>query len=182
MIFACAMYPGDQEYFENVRREVIDNVVRIRNHACVAMYCGNNENEIAWYQWGWKEKCDEGAQRAFEHVAEKLFYEVIPSAVREADSTRYYHPTSPSAGFKNISLGDGDIHYWGVWHGKEPFERYTSNLARFVSEYGFQSYPELSTIAQYAQREDRTLFILMSCFLINAVWLMSGTTKSTGIG
>jgi beta-mannosidase len=157
MIFACAMYPGDDKFLENVRQEVIDNIVRIRNHSCIALYCGNNENEVAWYQWGWKEKCGEGAQRAFEHNAEKLFYEVIPSAVRETDSTRYYHPTSPSAGFKNILAGDGDIHYWGVWHGKEPFERYTSNLARFVSEYGFQSYPELSTIAQYAQPEDRTL-------------------------
>ena len=157
MNFACAMYPGDDKFMENVRLEVIDNIVRMRNHACIALYCGNNENEVAWYQWGWKEKYDEGAQRAFEHDAEKLFYEVIPSAIRKADTTRYYHPTSPGAGFKNISASDGDIHYWGVWHGKEPFERYTSNLARFVSEYGFQSYPELSTIVQYAQPEDRTL-------------------------
>ena len=157
IMFACAMYPGDDKFLENIRQEVIDNVARIRNHACVAMYCGNNENEVAWYQWGWKEKCEKGAQLAFEQTVKKLFYDVIPSAVREADSSRYYHPTSPSAGFKNISPSDGDIHYWGVWHGKEPFERYSSNLARFVSEYGFQSYPELSTIAQYAQPKDRSL-------------------------
>ncbi len=157
MIFACAMYPCDEKFIESVRQEVIDNVTRIRNHPCIALYCGNNENEAAWFQWGWKEKYNEEAQRAFEHDAKKLFYEVIPSALHEADSTRYYHPTSPAAGFKNIAASEGDIHYWGVWHGKEPFERYPSNLARFVSEYGFQSYPELSTIAQYAQPEDRTL-------------------------
>ncbi len=157
MIFACAMYPGDDNFFENVRQEVVDNVIRIRNHACVALYCGNNENEVAWNQWGWKEKYDEKTQRLFERSAEKLFYEVIPSALNEADSTRYYHPTSPSAGFKNIAGSEGDIHYWGVWHGKEPFEQYPSNLARFVSEYGFQSYPELSTISRFAQPEDRTL-------------------------
>ena len=157
MIFACAMYPGDQEYFENVRHEVIDNIVRIRNHACVAMYCGNNENEVAWAQWGWKEKYSKDVQRIFEQNAQKLFYELIPSALHEADSTRYYHPTSPAAGFNHIAASEGDIHYWGVWHGKEPFETYASNLARFVSEYGFQSYPELSTIAQYAKPEDRTL-------------------------
>jgi beta-mannosidase len=157
IMFACAMYPGDDEFIENVRREVIDNIIRLRNHACVALYCGNNENEVAWEQWGWKEKNNKKAQRVFEQNAEKLFYNVIPSAIREADSTRYYHPTSPSAGYKKISANDGDIHYWGVWHGKELFETYTTTLARFISEYGFQSYPELSTIAQYAKPEDRTL-------------------------
>jgi beta-mannosidase len=157
MIFACAMYPGDKIFFENVRQEVIDNVIRIRNHACVAMYCGNNENEVGWNQWGWKEKLDEKTQQVFENSAEELFYKVIPAALHETDSTRYYHYTSPSAGFKNIAGSEGDIHYWGVWHGKEPFEQYSYNLARFVSEYGFQSYPELSTIARYAQPEERML-------------------------
>ncbi len=157
MMFACAMYPGDDEFLANVRNEIVDNIVRIRNHACVALYCGNNENEIGWNQWGWKEMYDKKTQSVFERNAEKLFYKVIPSALHEADSVRYYHPTSPSAGFKNITNGDGDIHYWGVWHGKEPFESFTSNLARFVSEYGFQSYPELSTIEKYAEPDDRQL-------------------------
>jgi beta-mannosidase len=157
MIFACAMYPGDDAFLENVRQEVVDNVLRIRNHACVALYCGNNENEVAWRQWGWKEKYDTAVQHAFEQQAAKLFCEVIPSAIREVDSTRYYHPTSPAAGFNKIGADEGDIHYWGVWHGKEPFEKYPSNIARFVSEYGFQSYPELSTIAQYASPKERQL-------------------------
>ena len=155
MIFACAMYPADEEFLENIRQEVIDNITRIRNHACVAMYCGNNENEVGWAQWGWKENNNEKVQHVYEQNAHKLFYEVIPSALREVDSTRYYHPTSPSAGFNNIAASEGDIHYWGVWHGKEPFETYSSNIARFVSEYGFQSYPELSTIAQVAQPEEQ---------------------------
>jgi beta-mannosidase len=157
MIFACAMYPGDGEFLENVRQEVIDNVVRIRNHPCVALYCGNNENEVAWRQWGWKEKYDPEVQQRYERQSKKLFSDLIPSAIRTADSTRYYHTTSPSAGFNDIAVGEGDIHYWGVWHGKEPFETYTSTIARFVSEYGFQSYPALSTIAQYADPDDRTL-------------------------
>lgn len=157
MIFACAMYPADSEFLENVRQEVVDNVKRIRNYSCVAMYCGNNENEAGWFQWGWKELYNETVQRNFEKNAYKLFYKVIPSALREADSTRYYHPTSPIAGIKGVANNEGDIHYWGVWHGKEPFESYNSNIARFVSEYGFQSYPELSTVAKYAAPEKREL-------------------------
>ncbi|MFZ1977636.1 MAG: glycoside hydrolase family 2 protein [Bacteroidota bacterium] len=157
MMFACAMYPGDDEFTANVRQEVIDNIVRLRNHPCIALYCGNNENEAGWFQWGWKQKYDKTTQQMFEQSAENLFYEVIPSALHEADSTRYYHPTSPIAGIRNTPYGEGDIHYWGVWHGKEPFETFTTNIARFVSEYGFQSYPELSTISEYARPEERQL-------------------------
>jgi beta-mannosidase len=157
MMFACAMYPGTDEFAANVRQEVIDNVVRLRNHPCIALYCGNNENEAGWFQWGWKQKYEDAVQKKFEQSAEKLFYEVIPSALHQADSTRYYHPTSPIAGIRNTPYGEGDIHYWGVWHGKEPFETFTTNIARFVSEYGFQSYPELSTISEYANPEEREL-------------------------
>jgi len=157
MIFACAMYPADEEFLANVRQEIVDNVIRIRNHCSVALYCGNNENEAAWYQWGWKEKYDEQTRRTYERDLKKLFYEVIPSALREADSTRYYHPSSPIAEINNVPPSEGDTHYWGVWHGKDPFEKFTSNVSRFVSEYGFQSYPELSTVLTYTRPEDRQL-------------------------
>jgi beta-mannosidase len=157
MIFACAMYPADEEFLANVHQEVVDNVVRIRNHSSIAMYCGNNENEAAWYQWGWKEKYDEQTRRAYDRDLKKLFYDVIPSALREADSTRYYHPSSPIADINNVPPSEGDTHYWGVWHGKHPFEKFSSNVSRFVSEYGFQSYPELSTVLKYTRPEDRQL-------------------------
>ena len=157
MIFACAMYPADEEFLANARQEVVDNVVRIRNHCSIALYCGNNENEASWYQWGWKEKYDERTRRSYERDLKKLFYEVIPSALREADSTRYYHPSSPIADINSVPPSEGDTHYWGVWHGKHPFEKFVSNVSRFVSEYGFQSYPELSTVLKYTRPEDRQL-------------------------
>ena len=156
-MFACAMYPADSSFLYSVKQEVIDNVTRIRNHACLALYCGNNENEISWYQWGWKEKYSPEVQKQYEINMHKLFYETIPDALKETDTTRYYHHTSPSAGFNNIPYSDGDIHYWGVWHGKEPFESFNTNISRFVSEYGFQSYPEISTIKKFSSPEDRQL-------------------------
>jgi beta-mannosidase len=157
MMFACAMYPADPEFLENVRHEILDNVSRIRNHPCLALYCGNNENEIGWYVWGWKQLYSAEIQATYERNMHTLFNEVIRDAVKEADPTRYYHPSSPSAGFGANSPYGGDIHYWGVWHGNEPFESYDKNIARFVSEYGFQSYPELSTIEKFTVPEDRNL-------------------------
>ena len=157
LMFACAMYPADDAFLQNVKQEIIDNVTRIRNHACLALYCGNNENDISWHTWGWKELYPPETQRIQEQNHHRLFYEVIPSALKEADSTRYYHHTSPLAGFNKVSNNDADIHYWGVWHGKEPFEKFADNVARFVSEYGFQSYPELSTLKKFAEPADREL-------------------------
>lgn len=155
--FACGMYPSDNDYLLNVRQEVIDNVKRLRNHASLAMYCGNNENEVAWFQWGWKQMYTPEIQKQYEKDYQRLFYEVIPNALKEVDNTRYYHPSSPSASFGNYSVKDGDQHNWSIWHGKEPFEKYNENVARFTSEYGFQSYPEMSTIEKFTKPEDRQL-------------------------
>jgi beta-mannosidase len=156
-MFACAMYPGDEAYLENVFCEVVDNVKRIRNHPSVALYCGNNENEIAWYQWGWKQMYSDEIQEKFEKDMHNLFYDTIPRALAEADPTRQYTPTSPVAGFAGQPNETGDLHYWGVWHGQEPFSTYNDVKGRFMSEYGFQSYPELSTIVTFTDPEDRHL-------------------------
>jgi beta-mannosidase len=154
--FACAAYPTDEAFRQNVRQEIIDNVTRLRNHASIALYCGNNENEACWHLM-WKPLCSPEIQAWHERDIRTLYYETIPQALREVDTTRYYHSSSPNAGFNNIPYGEGDIHYWGVWHGKEPFEKYPENIARFVSEYGFQSYPELSTVKKFAEPKDREL-------------------------
>ena len=128
LMFACAMYPADEQFLENVKQELTDNLKRIRNYACIALYCGNNENDIAWYQWGWKEKYNSEVQIRYEKDLHKLFRETIPQTLNEVDLKRYYHPTSPVASYNNVSANEGDIHYWGVWHGKEPFSKYADNI------------------------------------------------------
>lgn len=155
IMFACGMYPSDPLFLDNVKNEVIDNVTRLRNHPSLALYCGNNENEIAWYSWGWKELYDSETQKKYETDLKKLFYETIPQAISMADPDRYYHPSSPIAGIgESRPKEDGDTHYWGVWHGKEPFKNFEKNVSRFVSEYGFQSYPAFSSIKKFSIAED----------------------------
>ncbi len=156
-MFACAMYPSDPAFLQNVREEAIYNVVRLRNHSCIALFCGNNEDVVGWYQWGQKEKYPVEVQNKFEADTRQLYQELLPEVVSEYDSGTYYHYTSPSAGFNNVPAADGDIHYWGVWHGHEPFSSFNTNIARFVSEYGFQSYPEMSTIEKFAAPQDMHL-------------------------
>lgn len=156
MMFACGMFPADDDYLATVAQEVKDNVRRLRNHPSIALYCGNNENEMIWHL-AWKNQFSKEIQDRYEDELHQLFYETIPQAIQEVDSHRYYHPTSPDVGFDGRPYENGNLHYWGVWHGKEPFNSYNRYIARFLTEYGFQSYPEYSTIEKFSDPEDRYL-------------------------
>jgi beta-mannosidase len=154
IMFACGMFPVDEAFVHTVQEEVKDNVRRLRNHACIALWNGNNENEISWYGWGWKQRYKEKHQAQYEKNLKYLFYDVIPNAIKEADATRYYHPTSPNTGYNGIPFGHGDVHYWNT-KGKATLETYNTEVGRFMSEYGFQSYPELKSIKKFTKKKDR---------------------------
>ncbi|WP_346859053.1 glycoside hydrolase family 2 protein [uncultured Draconibacterium sp.] len=157
-MFACAMFPGDDAFLENVKHEAIDNVKRLRNHPSIAMWCGNNEILAAWNGWGWRRaeeaKSKENADKIWQAYVD-IFHKTLPGVVEEYDAQRSYWGSSPSSGLGvDADLVNGDEHYWGVWWGKEPFSTYATHLARFMSEYGFQSFPEIATVRKYATPED----------------------------
>lgn len=161
-MFACAMFPGDDAFLNNVKEEAIDNIKRLRNHPSIAMWCGNNEILAAWFGWGWKEKEDANNQATSDKIWKSytdIFLKILPEAVAANDGGRSYWDSSPSSGPGiPADLVNGDEHYWGVWWGKDPFIKYATHIARFMSEYGFQSFPELKTVKQYAIPEDYDIF------------------------
>jgi len=161
-MFACAMFPGDAAFQENVRQEASDNIKRLRNHPSIALWCGNNEILAAWFGWGWKQteekKSKETADKIWKSYTD-IFHRILPDAVAANDPGRSYWDSSPSSGMgKPADLTNGDEHYWGVWWGKDPFSKYATHIARFMSEYGFQSFPELKTVRQYAATQDYDIF------------------------
>lgn len=161
-MFACAMFPGDDAFLENVKQEAIDNVKRLRNHPSIALWCGNNEILAAWKGWGWKQieeaKNKKNADKIWKTYVD-IFHKILPEVVEKFDPQRSYWGSSPSSGLgKPADLINGDEHYWGVWWGKEPFKNYATHLPRFMSEYGFQSFPEISTVKKYALPEDYDIF------------------------
>ena len=157
MMFACGMFPSDTDFIENVKQEVIQNVTRLRNHPSIALWCGNNENEISWYGWGWKGKYSAEVQKEYETSMHKLFDVEIPNVIATVDTTRFYHPSSPSTGYNNIPNKMGDSHYYGVWSSGDPFDAYNKNVARFMSEYGFQSFPEYKSVAEFTVPDDHKI-------------------------
>ena len=161
-MFACAMFPGDEAFLENVKQEAIDNVKRLRNHPSIGLWCGNNEILAGWNNWGWKQKAEaeskENADKIWQAYVD-IFHKILPEVVEEFDSQRSYWGSSPSSGLGvPADLVNGDEHYWGVWWGKEPFETYATQLPRFMSEYGFQSFPEIATVRKYALPEDYDIY------------------------
>ncbi|WP_217651621.1 beta-mannosidase [Mariniphaga anaerophila] len=161
-MFACAMFPNDKSFLENIRKEAVDNVKRLRNHPSIALWCGNNEILTAWNTWGWKGQAEKQGADVPEKVWQAyvdIFHKTLPEVVSEYDPQRSYWGSSPSSGMGvQADLVNGDEHYWGVWWGKEPFNTYATHLARFMSEYGFQSFPEISTVKKYAAPEDYDIY------------------------
>jgi beta-mannosidase len=158
-MFACSMYPGDAAFLDEVRHEAVENVRRLRNHPSLALWAGNNEIEAAWQGWGWPSKFNlsPAVQDRLWKDYRTLFHQLLPAIVAEEDPGRFYTRSSPSANEDDVhanQLGWGDMHYWGVWHAEKPYTDYASNTSRFMSEYGFQSFPELATVALYAAPSD----------------------------
>lgn len=146
-MFACSMYPGDSAFMKNVELEVKEQTQRLQNHPSIALWCGNNESDEGWHNWGWQKQYKYSVQDSTKIWNDyiKLFHEVIPNAI-ETDGIAY-HPSSPSIGWGHPeSLVKGDSHYWGVWWGMEPFGVYEKKVGRFMSEYGFQGMPEVNTL------------------------------------
>lgn len=156
-MFACAMYPSDSNFLHTVEQEAIDNIIRLRNHPSIILWCGNNENSEGWQRWGWQDAFDDIQKEEIEKGYQLLFNDILPSLVNEY-STLPYWESSPKLGRGDPQHQfEGDAHYWGVWHDAEPFEMLEEKVPRFMSEFGFQSFPSLSTIAEFADSTQWTL-------------------------
>jgi len=154
-MFACAVYNLTEEFEENITAEFIDNVRRLRHHPSLALWCGNNEMEDFVDKGEWvachRQKAD--------YI--KMYEYIIPKVLKTEDPQAFYWPASPSSGGSFDNPQDpnrGDVHYWMVWHGLLPFTDYRNHLFRYVSEFGFQSFPCMETIESFTEPEDRNVF------------------------
>jgi beta-mannosidase len=158
-MFANGMYPGDSLFLANVQEEAIQQVRRLRGHTSLALWCGNNEMAEGWKNWGWARAYATPQDSAAVWSAyEAIFHGILPRVVAEEDPETRYWPSSPNLGWGDPqSLNRGDSHYWGVWHGEEPFQVFTEKLPRFASEFGFQAFPPIETVEAFTEPQDRSL-------------------------
>jgi beta-mannosidase len=141
-------------------------VKRLRSHPSIVIWCGNNEIEAAWgpYDekrgWGWKQRYTEEQRDIIWKAYDTLFHHILPDVIDQEDPGRPYWHSSPSAGMGQLASYEttsGDMHYWGVWHGLNPLSDFRKYKARFMSEYGFQSFPEFNSVKKYTLPEDYSI-------------------------
>ena len=156
-MYAGTMYPYDEAFLKNAEIEAVEQVKRLSSHPSLALWCGGNEISEGYYNWGWQQSLgwSEEDDNAVKTGNDILFERYLPLVLAEFDGTRPYWPSSPSKGWgRPESLTEGDVHYWGVWWGEQPYEMYREKVGRFNSEYGYQSYPDYSTLLKIAEGED----------------------------
>ncbi len=155
-MFGGAMVPGTPEFRANVKQEAKEQVRRLRDHPSIVLWCGNNEVETGWTYWGdrqtFKKSLTADQQQDVWQAYLLLFNDTLKSVVAEEARPIAYWPSSPSADYEDVPGGqrNGDMHYWQVWHALAPIEDYNLQNPRFMSEFGFQSFPEMRTIASFA--------------------------------
>lgn len=153
-MFAGGMYPGDKAFLDNVKAEAIDNVKRLRNHPSIALWCGNNEISEGWARWGWQDGKTESQKVDIAQSYKAVFNEILPNVVDSLNPNINYWESSPKygRGDKRYQV-EGDAHDWWVWHDGYPFEHFEKEVPRFMSEFGFQSFPSVETIKYSTDRD-----------------------------
>jgi beta-mannosidase len=160
-MFACSLYPGDPVFLNNVKQEATQQIKRIRDHASLALWCGNNEMNELWYNWGYQKSYGYSAEDSTKiwHDYLRVFDTLLPQLVQQYNPQTFYLESSPVIGWGHKeSMLSGDSHYWGIWWGKQPFEMYEEKIPRFSSEFGFQSLPHLNTILSFTDSSQLDLF------------------------
>ncbi|MCR5000233.1 MAG: glycoside hydrolase family 2 protein [Lachnospiraceae bacterium] len=154
-MFACANYRLTRDFEENILAELRDNIRRLRHHASLGLWCGNNEMEMFVDKGEW------GAKNEIKSDYVKMYEYLFPRLLEKEDPDRFYWPASPSCGggFDEPNSPDrGDVHYWDVWHGNKPFTEYRKFYFRYLSEFGFQSFPSIKTVEAFTEPSDRNVF------------------------
>lgn len=151
-MFACAMYPGTDDFTANVKQELDQQIPRLSTHPSVVLFNGNNEVDVAWKNWGFQDKYKITPQQGakIEAYYDRVFRKLIPEAVKQWSNVPYVHTSPLSNWGKDEYFKHGSMHYWGVWHGKDPIEDFGRKTGRFNAEYGFQSFPEYVTLRSFS--------------------------------
>lgn len=160
LAFACMMYPLEGRLLETAIQEVDDNALRLRSHPSLAIWCGNNEVDVAWHNWGWQQEFgySSGFSEQLWNAYLHFFEDRVPNLLNALDPGRPYIPTSPLSNWGKAENFDHlNMHYWGVWHGTDSLDGFSRYVPRFMSEYGFQSWPSAGTLANWVEGDDLNL-------------------------
>ena len=154
LMFACSLYPSTDGFIAEVEAELEDQYRRLRSHACIALWCGDNEIQCFLGTYELSKKNRDRYLANYDRLNRKL-----QECSLRLDPDRRFWNSSPGSGrgdYPENFRGDdaGDMHYWSVWGEGKPFSAFQTVRPRFCSEFGFQSYPSLETIRSFADENN----------------------------
>ncbi len=155
-MFACSMYPGDNAIAENIRLEAEEQVKRMRNYPNIMLWAGNNETLNGWHEWNFQQRFgyNDAQKDTLWKYYTRVFYDILPSVIKKYDPEKLYWSCSPQSEHGKLQNPfSGDQHFWPVWFGDQPFTAYEKQPGRFISEYGFQSYPCINTLKKITTQD-----------------------------
>ena len=153
-MFACSMYPADSIFVSGLIEEANEQTKRLRNHPCIALWCGNNEVMEGWENWGWQTGLTDRQKFMISRAYNDVFDLTLKKIVVKNTHTDFWE-SSPRYGRANpASLVEGDSHYWGLWHDEEPFEILKEKIPRFMSEFGMQSFPSDDVLKEMMVKDE----------------------------
>ena len=149
-MFACGSYPENDDFIENIKEEVSQNVLRLQHHASIALWCGNNENEWIWYQ---EQKSSYKKMPGY-----KIYHKIIPEILKRIDSKRSYWPSSPFGNDDDPnSFNSGNTHQWNIWSRWIDYNEVVNDKSLFVTEFGFQGPANKNTFEKCLPVDNRNI-------------------------
>jgi len=149
-MFACGAYPENHKFINSVSEEITQNVLRLQHHACLAIWCGNNENEWIWFQ---------GQKTSYKKMpGYKIFHSIIPKILKKIDPERPYWQSSPFGNDDDPnSFNSGNTHQWKIWSMWIDYKEVINDQSLFVTEFGFQGLANKDTFEKYLPGENRKI-------------------------
>lgn len=182
-MFAIYHTPDYPEFYESVKKELKDNIQRLRNHPSIVLWCGNNETELIWDAlfkkfFGFEvedpdnllsklmpfptaKNVDPAVGERVMKAYEEITYKIMPGAIHQYDyDSHEYWPSSPMAGWKKMMSmkkpQSGDMHYY-ITMMDAPFSGYLETPSHFFSEHGFHAWPDKKAVYEFTSPEDRKI-------------------------
>ena len=153
-MFGCGNYPCWPSLLDSITAESTAQVQRLRHHACMTIYAGNNEDyqlqEQSGLTYDYADKNPENWLKT-DFPARYIYEQILPNIVAAHSPSVPYHPGSPWGDGKITSDPTlGDMHQWNVWHGtQEKYQIFDTLGGRFNSEFGMEAFPHIDTIKAY---------------------------------
>lgn len=152
LMYSGSVYPYEAMWKRRALSGALAMVERLRNHPCMALYCGNNEIDVALDHWGWEKTYNWSSEDSLymRQQHNGFFHRDLPLLMKEADAGTPYLATSPQSNWAPTDeMRYGDNHLWFVWHGERPVTDLDRIVPRFASEYGMPSWPSYATVRKH---------------------------------